>query len=79
MISGIRELSEHIEVGGEYQILPHRTELISRHAMALPVRGQNTRTNAKTAKKMNRVDRRHFSTGSASSPILSAVARLRSL
>ena len=29
-----------------------------RHAMGLPVRGQNTRSNAKTARKLNRVDRR---------------------
>jgi len=29
-----------------------------RHAMALPVRGQRTQTNAKTARKMNRIDRR---------------------
>ncbi|GLB34817.1 putative universal ribosomal protein uS13 family protein [Lyophyllum shimeji] len=28
-----------------------------RHAMHLPVRGQNTQSNAKTAKKLNRVDR----------------------
>lgn len=28
-----------------------------RHAMHLPVRGQNTQTNAKTAKKLNRVER----------------------
>ena len=28
-----------------------------RHAMHLPVRGQNTQTNAKTARKLNRVDR----------------------
>jgi small subunit ribosomal protein S13 len=28
-----------------------------RHAMHLPVRGQNTQTNAKTAKKLNRIDR----------------------
>ncbi|KAI9639362.1 30s ribosomal protein s13 [Dioszegia hungarica] len=33
-----------------------------RHALGLPVRGQNTRNNAKTAKKMNRVERRHYST-----------------
>ncbi|KAK4689291.1 small subunit ribosomal protein S13, partial [Tremellales sp. Uapishka_1] len=32
-----------------------------RHAMGLPARGQNTRSNAKTAKKLNRVERRHFS------------------
>ena len=29
-----------------------------RHAMGMPVRGQNTQTNAKTAKKLNRIDRR---------------------
>lgn len=29
-----------------------------RHVMGLPVRGQNTRTNAKTAKKLNKVERR---------------------
>ncbi|KAI0038439.1 mitochondrial 30S ribosomal protein S13, partial [Auriscalpium vulgare] len=28
-----------------------------RHAMGLPVRGQNTQTNAKTARKLNRVQR----------------------
>ncbi|KAJ3541441.1 hypothetical protein NMY22_g3885 [Coprinellus aureogranulatus] len=28
-----------------------------RHAMHLPVRGQNTQTNAKTARKLNRLDR----------------------
>ena len=28
-----------------------------RHAMKLPVRGQNTQSNAKTARKLNRVDR----------------------
>ncbi|KAF8478412.1 mitochondrial 30S ribosomal protein S13 [Russula ochroleuca] len=28
-----------------------------RHAMGLPVRGQNTQTNARTAKKLNRVER----------------------
>lgn len=29
-----------------------------RHVMGLPVRGQRTRTNAKTAKKLNKVERR---------------------
>jgi len=29
-----------------------------RHAMGLPVRGQNTGTNAKTAKKLNKIERR---------------------
>lgn len=28
-----------------------------RHAMHLPVRGQNTQSNAKTARKLNRVER----------------------
>jgi small subunit ribosomal protein S13 len=28
-----------------------------RHAQHLPVRGQNTRTNAQTAKKLNKIDR----------------------
>ncbi|KAI0273316.1 hypothetical protein BC834DRAFT_965870 [Gloeopeniophorella convolvens] len=28
-----------------------------RHAMGLPVRGQNTQTNAKTARKLNRIER----------------------
>jgi small subunit ribosomal protein S13 len=31
-----------------------------RHAMALPVRGQNTRTNAHTAKRLNRLVRRAY-------------------
>lgn len=29
-----------------------------RHAMSLPVRGQNTRNNAATAKRLNRIDRK---------------------
>ncbi|GMF03105.1 unnamed protein product [Ambrosiozyma monospora] len=29
-----------------------------RHAMGLPVRGQNTRNNASTARKLNRLDRK---------------------
>ena len=33
-----------------------------RHAMGLPVRGQRTKTNAKTAKALNKVERRAFST-----------------
>lgn len=33
-----------------------------RHAMGLPVRGQKTRNNAKTARKLNRIERRGFST-----------------
>lgn len=37
-------------------------ELMVRHALGLPVRGQNTRNNAKTAKKLNRLERKHYST-----------------
>lgn len=33
-----------------------------RHAMGLPVRGQSTRNNARTAKKLNKLERRNFST-----------------
>lgn len=29
-----------------------------RHSMGLPVRGQRTKTNAKTARKLNRIDRK---------------------
>ncbi|TNY23329.1 mitochondrial 30S ribosomal protein S13 [Rhodotorula diobovata] len=35
------------------------------HAMGLPVRGQRNRTNAKTAKKLNRIERRVYSTAGA--------------
>lgn len=37
-----------------------------RHAMGLPVHGQGTRNNAKTAKKLNRLDRRNYSTSTRS-------------
>lgn len=37
-----------------------------RFAMQLPVRGQRTKTNAQTARKLNRVDRRNFSTSTSS-------------
>ena len=33
-----------------------------RHAMGLPVRGQNTQNNGMTARKLNRVERRNFGT-----------------
>ncbi|KAG4302774.1 hypothetical protein PCK1_000934, partial [Pneumocystis canis] len=33
-----------------------------RHAMGYPVHGQRTQTNAKTARKLNRLDRRQFHT-----------------
>ncbi|SCU88289.1 LADA_0E09296g1_1 [Lachancea dasiensis] len=35
-----------------------------RHALNLPVRGQRTRNNAKTARRLNRIDRRGFHTES---------------
>lgn len=31
-----------------------------RHVMGMPVKGQNTRTNGKNARKFNRIPRRHF-------------------
>lgn len=34
-----------------------------RHTMGLPVRGQRTRRNAQTAKKLNRIERRSYTTG----------------
>lgn len=50
-----------------------------RHASHLPVRGQRTSTNANTAKKLNRLERRGFAThaaaaSSSSSPSSSVVA-----
>lgn len=36
------------------------------HAMGLPVRGQRNKTNGKTAKRLNRIERRGFSTASRS-------------
>ncbi|GAA5924521.1 mitochondrial 37S ribosomal protein uS13m SWS2 [Sporobolomyces koalae] len=38
------------------------------HAMGLPVRGQRNKTNAKTAKKLNRIERRGFATSTNGSP-----------
>ncbi|KAJ7219478.1 hypothetical protein GGX14DRAFT_592359 [Mycena pura] len=45
----IRENIAHQKMIGSY--------VGRRHAMGLPVRGQNTQNNAKTARKLNRVDR----------------------
>lgn len=39
------------------------------HAMGLPVRGQRNRTNGKTAKKLNRIERRGYSTLSTNGSI----------
>jgi small subunit ribosomal protein S13 len=40
-----------------------------RHAMGLPVNGQRTRSNAKTAKRLNKVDRRGMATMASSTPV----------
>jgi len=45
----IRENIAHQRMIGSY--------IGRRHAMGLPVRGQNTQNNAKTAKKLNRIER----------------------
>ncbi|CAK9781093.1 30s ribosomal protein s13 [Cutaneotrichosporon oleaginosum] len=55
-------------------ILHHRqigTYRGRRHAMGLPVRGQNTRNNAQTAKKLNSINRKAFST-QISAPLFNA-------
>ena len=39
-----------------------------RHAMGLPVRGQGTRNNARTAKKLNKLERRNYSTSRVVAP-----------
>ncbi|KAL7421962.1 hypothetical protein Q5752_003734 [Cryptotrichosporon argae] len=46
-----------------------------RHAMGLPVRGQNTRTNARTARKLNSVHRRHLSSFALPSLSMPAIPR----
>jgi small subunit ribosomal protein S13 len=48
-----------------------------RHAQGLPVKGQRTRTNATTAKKLNRLQRRLYSTDSK--PVVSSVGLFSSL
>jgi len=45
----VKENIAHLRMIGSY--------VGKRHAMGLPVRGQNTQSNAKTAKKLNRVHR----------------------
>ncbi|KAH9981016.1 hypothetical protein BGW80DRAFT_1162252 [Lactifluus volemus] len=45
----MRENIAHLRMIGSY--------VGKRHAMGLPVRGQNTQTNARTARKLNRVER----------------------
>jgi len=61
-------LEEDLKRARRADIAHHRTvgTLKGRqHAMGLPVRGQRNRTNAKTAKKLNRIERRVYSTGAA--------------
>ena len=50
---------------------PTRIKANNSHALGLPVRGQKTRNNAQTAKKLNRVERRRFGTFTGS-PSLSS-------
>ncbi|KAJ7632822.1 hypothetical protein FB45DRAFT_913600 [Roridomyces roridus] len=49
--TAIRENIAHQKMIGSY--------VGRRHAMGLPVRGQNTQNNAKTARKLNRLERYH--------------------
>ncbi|GAA6053667.1 hypothetical protein JCM3770_001687 [Rhodotorula araucariae] len=59
-------LEEDLKRARRADIAHHRTvgTLKGRqHAMGLPVRGQRNRTNGKTAKKLNRIERRVYSTG----------------
>jgi len=58
-------LEEDLRRSRRADIAHHRTvgTLKGRqHAMGLPVRGQRNKTNAKTAKKLNRIERRGFAT-----------------
>ncbi|GAA5895181.1 mitochondrial 37S ribosomal protein uS13m SWS2 [Sporobolomyces salmoneus] len=60
-------LEEDLRRSRRADIAHHRTvgTLKGRqHAMGLPVRGQRNKTNAKTAKKLNRIERRGFATSS---------------
>ncbi|KZT11335.1 mitochondrial 30S ribosomal protein S13 [Laetiporus sulphureus 93-53] len=49
LLREVRENIAHLRNIGSY--------IGRRHAMGLPVRGQNTQTNARTARKLNRIDR----------------------
>ncbi|GAA5957224.1 hypothetical protein JCM3765_000396 [Sporobolomyces pararoseus] len=76
-------LEEDLRRSRRADIAHHRTvgTLKGRqHAMGLPVRGQRNKTNAKTAKKLNRIERRGFSTSTNGSQHGSSVLdQLRSL
>ncbi|GAA5891849.1 hypothetical protein JCM5296_003249 [Sporobolomyces johnsonii] len=58
-------LEEDLRRARRADIAHHRTVGTLRgrqHAMGLPVRGQRNKTNAKTAKRLNRIERRGFAT-----------------
>lgn len=75
-----RQLVIEAELKREYRsnIMHHKligTVRGRRHAAGFPVNGQRTHTNAKTAKKLNRVDRRFYSTEAPSQPVLEPTSR----
>ncbi|KAH3688437.1 hypothetical protein WICPIJ_000576 [Wickerhamomyces pijperi] len=47
-----------------------------RHALGLPVRGQRTKTNAKTARRLNRIERRGFATDARAAQGVNAIEQL---
>ncbi|AET40135.1 mitochondrial 37S ribosomal protein uS13m Ecym_5380 [Eremothecium cymbalariae DBVPG len=47
-----------------------------RHALGLPVRGQRTRNNSKTARKLNKLDRRGYHTSATNQPESDLVGNL---
>jgi small subunit ribosomal protein S13 len=48
-----------------------------RHAMRLPVRGQKSHPNAKSARKLNRLERRAYSTATATATTVTGASRPR--
>jgi len=50
-----------------------------RHAGGYPARGQRTQSNALTARRLNRLERRQYSTSSVLSDVLRPLARMRFL
>ncbi|GAA6006140.1 hypothetical protein JCM10207_000536 [Rhodosporidiobolus poonsookiae] len=87
-------LEEDLRRQSRAHIAHHRTIGTLRgrqHAMGLPVRGQRNRTNGRTAKRLNRIERRQFgtmaaeggaaragSTSYARSPVLDSLRTLHS-
>lgn len=77
-----RQLKIEAELKREYRanILHHKligTNRGRRHSQGFPVNGQRTHSNAKTARKLNRVDRRFYSTSTPSSSSTAASATPR--